>query len=315
MLPSKLKKLLEKQHYMFIGKHSAVKICTWTKKSLRDEDFCYKQKFYGIKSHLCCQMSTTVEVCPNRCVFCWREVAHTLANDFSNSFKEEDKPEEIVKKAVIAQRRLLSGFGGNKKVNKKKFEEAQEPMHFAISLTGEPTAYKKLPELIDLLHKKGKTTFVVSNGQFPLRLKRIKPTQLYISVDAPNKELFKKICNPQFKDSWERFLKSLKILKQKKKETRTVIRMTLIKGMNMTNREEYAKLIALAEPMFLELKAYMFVGSSRQRLSIKNMPRHEEVKEFAKKMEEVTDYKIVDEKKESRVVLMMNKDYERKIEM
>ena len=36
-LPVELKKLLEKQHYRFIGNHSAIKICTLTKKSLLDK--------------------------------------------------------------------------------------------------------------------------------------------------------------------------------------------------------------------------------------------------------------------------------------
>ena len=48
-----IKKIMEKQGYRFIGKHSAVKICRWTRKSLIDERECYKSKFYGIKSWEC----------------------------------------------------------------------------------------------------------------------------------------------------------------------------------------------------------------------------------------------------------------------
>ncbi|RLE41207.1 4-demethylwyosine synthase TYW1, partial [Candidatus Woesearchaeota archaeon] len=55
MIPDELRKVLEKQQYAFIGRHSAIKICYWTKKSLLDEGVCYKQQFYGIKSHRCCQ--------------------------------------------------------------------------------------------------------------------------------------------------------------------------------------------------------------------------------------------------------------------
>ena len=33
MIPYETKKVLEKQHYSIIGKHSAVQICRWTKKS------------------------------------------------------------------------------------------------------------------------------------------------------------------------------------------------------------------------------------------------------------------------------------------
>ena len=43
------KKLMEKQGYRFIGNHSAVKTCEWTKKSLINKGSCYKQKFYWNK--------------------------------------------------------------------------------------------------------------------------------------------------------------------------------------------------------------------------------------------------------------------------
>jgi len=37
------RRLLEKQSYEFCGEHSAVKICEWTKKSLRGDGVCYKK--------------------------------------------------------------------------------------------------------------------------------------------------------------------------------------------------------------------------------------------------------------------------------
>ena len=52
----------------------------------------------------------------------------------------------------------------------------------------------------------------------------------------------------------------------------------------MENPEEYAKLIRKADPDFVEVKAYMYVGSSRKRLTLDNMPSFDEVKEFAKKI-------------------------------
>jgi len=76
----------------------------------------------------------------------------------------------------------------------------------------------------------------------------------------------------------------------------------------MVKPEHYAKLIEKAFPMFVEVKAYMFVGYSRQRLSLKNMPRHEEVKAFASEIiKYLPRYEIKDEKKESRVVLLARK--------
>jgi tRNA wybutosine-synthesizing protein 1 len=305
------RKILEKQHYNIIGKSSAVKLCTWTKKSVRDEGYCYKQQFYGIRAHLCCQLSTTVGYCQNKCIFCWRPMEHTQGIEMKKG--DADDPIKIVDAAINGQRILLSGFGGFEGTNRNKLRQAQEPMHFAISLTGEPTIYPKLAELIKELHKRGKTTFVVSNGMLPdkiaeLERKKALPTQLYISVDAPNEQLFRKIDNPQLKDGWQRLMRSLDILKKLKKKTRTTLRFTMIKGYNMLNPEQWAEIIKRSEPLFVEVKAYMFVGFSRLRLKIENMPRHHEVMEFAEQICKCSGYKIIDEKQESRVVLLMKKD-------
>ena len=311
MVKPELKKLLEKQQYGFIGEHSAVKICSWTKKSLLDRGVCYKEKFYGIKCHRCCQMTPSIGFCQNRCVICWRPVEYTEGKEMK--FKV-DEPSDIIKNSVPAQRTLISGFGGNENVNKKKLKEAQEPMHYAISLSGEPTIYPKLSELIRELHSNGKTTFVVSNGLLPEVLENLEPpTQLYISLDAPNENLLKKVDRPSFKDAWKRLNKTLEILKDLKKKTRTTLRITLVKGINMVNPEQWAELIKKAEPMFVEVKAYMWVGASQDRLAIENMPRHNEVSEFANKIANYAGYKFIDEQIESRVVLLMKEDFPERI--
>jgi tRNA wybutosine-synthesizing protein 1 len=315
-MDEKAKSVLEKQQYAFTGRHSAVKLCTWTKKALRGQGHCYKQQFYGIQSHRCVQMTPTVNYCQNRCIFCWRPTELTEGMEIPAGKADEpiDTPEDIIKNCLIKQKKLLSGFGGYEKVDLKKLKESQQPKHFAISLSGEPTIYPKLNELIRELHQQNYTTFVVSNGMLPDRLAEIEPpTQLYLSVDAPNEELFKKIDQPMLKDGWQRLGKSLAVLKKLNKKTRTALRLTMIKGLNMVEPEEWANLIKIAEPMFVEIKAYMFVGFSRQRLKMENMPQHAEVREFALEIAKHCDYQIVDEKKESRVVLMMKEDKGRKL--
>lgn len=301
MIKDEVKKYLEKQHYKVVGSHSAVKLCGWTKKSLRGEGFCYKEKFYGIKSHRCCQMTPCL-ACTNLCVFCWRDLSTPTSLEWNWDI---DDPKEIIKECIEKQRKLLEGYGGYPKLDRDKFEEAQEPMNFAISLSGEPTMYPKLKELILELSRQGKTSFLVTNGMFPEKLKELEPTQLYISVDAPNKEIYDKIDKPGFKDGWERLNKSLEIMKEMK--CRKVLRLSLVKGLNMEDAEGYASLIKKAKPDFVEAKAYMYVGSSQQRLTIENMPRHNEVKEFAEKISELSGMKVKDEKEESRVVLLGSK--------
>ena len=297
-----LKHLLEKQNYAFIGSHSAIKICSWTKHSLLDEGTCYKEKFYGIKSHSCCQMSPSINFCENRCLFCWRPIEYTEGHEIKDNI---DNPKDLIKNAVKMQQRQLAGFKGNEKVNLEKFKEAQEPMQFAISLAGEPTDYPKLNEFIEELHKLKKTTFVVSNGMNPEIIKQINPTQLYISISAPNKELFEKITQPQIPNAWEKFNQSLEYLKN---HPRATLRITLIKGWNMIEPENYAKIIEKAKPKFIEVKAYMNVGFSKQRLEYKNMPTHQEVKEFARLIAQKANLKKIDEQERSRVVLLMKKD-------
>ncbi len=295
-----VKKILQKQGYAIVGNHSAVKLCHWLRESLLRNRFCYKQKFYGIKSHRCLQMSPAVNNCTQNCLFCWR------FQGFNEVYlREVDDPEFIVEESIRQQRRLITGYKGDPRVDRKKWEEAMEPNQVAISLIGEPTLYPRLGELIEEYHKRGFTTFLVTNGTMPEVLENLEPlpTQLYVTVAAPNKEIYKKLLVPLIKNGWERLNKTLEILPSL--DTRKVIRHTLVKGWNMEGYEEdYAKLDMKAEPNFIEPKAYVFVGYSRERLTIENMPSHEEVREFAKKMANLTSYYYEDEMKDSRVVLL-----------
>ena len=72
----------------------------------------------------------------------------------------------------------------------------------------------------------------------------------------------------------------------------------------MVNPEKYAQLIDKANPDFVEVKAYMCVGSSRQRLTLDNMPTFDEVKDFAQKIGDNCGREISNESEVSRVVLL-----------
>ena len=74
------------------------------------------------------------------------------------------------------------------------------PKHFAFSLSGEPTFYPRLPELIDELKKRNITSFLVTNGTNPEMLKKLiehPPTQLYLTLPAPDEETYKKVSEVQ----------------------------------------------------------------------------------------------------------------------
>ncbi|VVB78505.1 S-adenosyl-L-methionine-dependent tRNA 4-demethylwyosine synthase [uncultured archaeon] len=105
MISKKLKESLLKQHYRIVGKHSSVKICEWTKKSLINKGVCFKEKFYGIKSHRCCQMSPSTVFCQNKCLHCWRAIELTDGKKMDS--KIIDNPKEIINGCIEAQRKLL----------------------------------------------------------------------------------------------------------------------------------------------------------------------------------------------------------------
>ncbi|MBI5148875.1 4-demethylwyosine synthase TYW1 [Candidatus Pacearchaeota archaeon] len=295
-----IREKLEKEGYRIIGSHSAIKVCLWCKNALRDKGVCYKNTFYGIESWRCIQMSCSLLNCTSRCLHCWRDIRYTEAKKVN----EPEEPKKIVDGCIKAQKEILQGFKGTSKTNIQRFKEAMNPKHFALSLAGESFFYPLLAELIDEIHKRGMTSFLVSNGQLPEKIKKleVQPTQFYISLNAPNKKIYQKMCRSLFKDAWERLNKSLEIMPTL--NTRKVLRMTLVRDLNMTGHGNYARLIKKAAPDFIEVKGYMSVGFARQRLGYDRMPNYNEVKDFAKKIAALTKTKILDEKIDSRVFLL-----------
>ncbi len=300
MIPENLRKEMTRQHYKIVGNHSAVKLCTWLKKSIRDEGFCYKQKFYGIESHRCLQMTPWIGCC-NSCLYCWRIIEKSPLQ-----FDRTDEPGDIIQGCIEAQRRLINGFPGWEGTNMKKWKEANNPNQAAVSLTGEPTMYPKISGLIEEFKKRKFTVFLVTNGQLPERLEQIagsaEPSQLYISLDAPDRQTYKRVDRPSSPGFWEKINRSLELMNSF--SCRKAIRLTMVKGWNMKNPEGYAKLIEKANPDFIEVKGYMHVGESQKRLPRDAMPLHRDIKEFAEKLERETGYAYRDEQKESRVVLL-----------
>ncbi|HHH78335.1 MAG: 4-demethylwyosine synthase TYW1 [Thermoplasmata archaeon] len=300
-MDEQLKRIFEKQGYTVVGKHSAVKHCHWVRKSLLFNIPCYKQTFYGIESHRCLQMTPAANQCTQKCLFCWRYQGFT---EVKIDEKDADDPEFIFEKSLEAHRQQVSGFKGDDRCDKKKWEEARNPKHVACSLTGEPTLYPFLSEFFEICHRHGMTTFLVTNGTMPEVLENMDtlPTQLYVSLSAPNEEIYKKLNCPLIKQGWKRLNRTLEILPSL--DTRTVIRHTLVDGWNLGYEEEYAKLDGKAEPWFIEPKGYVHVGYSRERLNTENMPRHEKIRNFGKKLASLTGYEFLDEREDSRVVLL-----------
>ncbi|XP_078430440.1 flavodoxin family protein / radical SAM domain-containing protein [Wolffia australiana] len=268
---------LEKQGYKIIGSHSGVKLCRWTKSQLRGRGGCYKHSFYGIESHRCMEATPSL-ACANKCVFCWRHHTNPVGKSW---LWEMDGPLEIVAGALDQHTKMIRQMKGVPGVREEQFLEGLSPRHCALSLVGEPIMYPEINSLVDELHRRQISTFLVTNAQFPDKIRDLRPiTQLYVSVDAATRDSLKAIDRPLFADFWERFTESLKALRQK--EQRTVYRLTLVKGWNAEEIDAYSELLALGEPDFIEIKGVTYCGSTAtSKLTMENVPWHSDVKSFS----------------------------------
>ena len=276
MVTPVVRESLTKQGYKIVGTHSGVKICRWTKAMLRGRGGCYKHSFYGIASHRCMEATPSL-ACANKCVFCWRHHTNPIGKEWK--WKMEG-PVEIVEGAVEEHRRMVKQMKGVPGVKPERLDEGMAVRHCALSLVGEPIMYPKINEMCDELHRRGISTFLVTNAQFPEKILDLVPvTQLYVSVDAATKDSLQEIDRPLFGDFWERFLASLTSLREKRQ--RTVYRLTLVKGFNAEEVKEYAELLDLGRPDFIEIKGVTFCGDhGTSSLTMKSVPFHEEVKAF-----------------------------------
>ncbi|WP_100182591.1 4-demethylwyosine synthase TYW1 [Candidatus Nitrosotenuis aquarius] len=310
-IKSSIQQQLKKAKYG-VSDHSTVELCHWTKKSFKGEESCYKHKFYGISTHQCMEFSPAGMYCENRCVYCWRPME--FYDSLEMSPQNVAEPKDIITKLMAERENLIMGHYGDPKSIHKKLDESLLPAHYAISLSGEPTMYPKLPELIKYLKTlpATKSIFLVTNGQEPQMLRRLQdedalPTQIYLSTNAADCDSFMRINKPRYSDSWERWNQSLELLQNM--DTRTVLRMTMIRNHN--DFEEmipaFADMIRRANVHFIEIKSYMHIGRSTNRLARSDMLEFEEVSYFAGKLAEKSQiYSIVDESIASRIVLLQN---------
>jgi tRNA wybutosine-synthesizing protein 1 len=297
-----LRRILERQGYRVVGAHSGVKLCHWLGQKLLHGRACYKEKFYGIESHRCLQMTPTVNHCNQACLFCWRFQGMT-----KGSLDQHDEPAEVLDGCIAAQRKLITGFRGDPRCAPAAWMEASEPNQVAISLAGEPTMYEGLGGLIAECNLRGMTTFLVTNGTNPGALERLDPlpTQLYVTVAAPNEEMYKRLCAPTTRTGWRDLRRTLELLPSL--GTRRVVRHTLVQGHNLGWEAEYARLDSLAEPDFVEPKGYVFVGYSRERMRSENMPSMDAIRAFSGRLSAELGYEILGESPSSRVAVLGRK--------
>ncbi|MFX1376096.1 MAG: radical SAM protein [Promethearchaeota archaeon] len=188
--------------------------------------------------------------------------------------------------------------------------EAMVPNHAAISLDGEPLLYPKMSDFLQEFKKRNMTTFIVTNGTLPERIRILDPlpSQFYVTLPAPNEQLYKKICRPMIKNGWNKLNESLELLNSL--SCRSVIRLTAIKNLNIDEKfiDNYSKIIENANPNFFEIKGFTLQAKAlliKDRLkSDKELhyffPDYDFLNDFALKFEKISGFPIIYKNQASR---------------
>lgn len=199
--------------------------------------------------------------------------------------------------------------------------EAMYPNHAAISLDGEPLLYPLISDLIKEFRNERMTTFIVTNGTLPEKIENMNslPSQLYVTLPAPNEKLYKKVCRPMIKIGWGNINESLELLDSL--SCRTVIRLTAVKDLNLNDRliKDYCTLIEKANPNFFELKGFtlqakalMIKDRLKSDVPIQNFfPDYKYLQEIAFKFKSIGNFPLIYSNEASRDFLFAvnwNKD-------
>lgn len=217
--------------------------------------------------------------------------------------------EQILKEMVTTKEEIVEAF-----------KKAKNPKHAAISLAGEPTLYPKIGDLVSEFRKRKMCTFIVSNGTHPEVIQKMwknrnLPTQLYITLPAPTKQDFAKICRPLTSHAWEKLKETLKILPQL--PCRTVIRITAVKYLNIDDAmiPLYGQLLTENPPNFIDIKAFTVeahalelenrLGKLSKGHALREFaPSFEDLLHFAEGLSQYTGFPIIETHETSKDILL-----------
>ena len=188
--------------------------------------------------------------------------------------------------------------------------EAMNPNHAAISLDGEPLLYPKMSQYVEEFRNRDMTTFIVTNGTLPETIENLDhlPSQLYITIAAPNQNVYKKICRPMIKNGWTKIMKSMELVQSL--SCRTLIRLTAVKNLNLKDEfiKDYVKIIERANPNFFEIKGFTLQAKAlmvKDRLKSEEslqfyFPDYEYLENIALNFEEIGNFPLIYRNKASR---------------
>jgi wyosine [tRNA(Phe)-imidazoG37] synthetase (radical SAM superfamily) len=222
-----------------------------------------------------------------------------LDDDIMCCIDSRDEIETLINRALTTPDEIM-----------QTHSEAMTPNHAAISLDGEPLLYPKMSELIQEFKDRNMTTFLVTNGTLPDRIMKLAtlPSQLYITLPAPNEQIYKKICRPMIKSGWDKINESLEILSSL--SCRTLVRLTAIKNLNIDEKyiQDYARIIKKANPNFFEIKGFTLQAKAlliRERLKSDKTPQfyfpdYDFLEDLALKFEEYSGFPLIYKNRASR---------------
>ncbi len=224
---------------------------------------------------------------------------YNLEDEIKNSLDSNDEIELLINRSLTNPDDIMTAHN-----------EALYPNHAAISLDGEPLLFPKISNLVNEFRKRNMTTFIVTNGTLPENISKMDslPSQLYLTLPAPNEELYKKVCRPMIKNGWQKINQSLELLNSL--STRTLVRLTAVKNLNLSTKliDDYIKIIEKTNPNFFEIKGFTLQAKA---LSIDKriksdkakqdyFPEYEFLDNIAQEIEKRSGFPIIYRNKPSR---------------
>jgi len=295
MINDAMREVLKQGGYKLVGEHGAVRLCHWNRAAIKTGAMCYKSRWYGgFDSHRCLQMTPTEAICTQRCRFCWCPLpADFKIHDSTSPMSgQPDDPEDLLLGCMDARRTLLEEAQAELKTSAERYDQALSPTHVGICLSGEPTLYPLLSELLGETRRMGMTSHLVTNGTMPEKLEGLKnlPTHLFVSLYAPDRETYLRTCRPLISGGWEMIQRTVQLLPSL--SCKYTLELTVVKGLNMIKPREYSKLIASADPDSVDVKPFQRAGSAIGRTREEEVPTWDEVKEFASAIAAESGYRI-----------------------
>ena len=224
---------------------------------------------------------------------------YKLDPEISRCIDSREDVEKLIHRELTTPDEIMQAHG-----------EAMNPNHAAISLDGEPLLYPNISGLVEEFRNRNMTTFIVTNGTLPKVISNMNslPTQLYVTLPAPNEHLYKKVCRPMVKRGWDNLMETLGQLNSL--SCRTLVRLTAVKNLNLNETliEEYVKLVKNANPHFFEIKGFTLQAKAllisnrmKENKSLQYyFPDYDYLERIALKFEEIGNFPLIYTNKASR---------------